>query len=151
MFFVCPLLRCFCLRVLTFTKAAAVAEGRGEGEIGEVYGRPLSDFEEPPPVLLECMGWEESPVGGYTGCAAPCQPRLHAIKGACRSIVNVILIVVVACMFCVLQYRRAVLNANSVFLCICRRVWSYAKKKTRCFIIIIIVALCWCFFIACAS
>lgn len=38
-------------------QAAAAAEVRGEGEIGEVFGRPLSDFDETPPVLLECMGW----------------------------------------------------------------------------------------------
>eukprot|EP00904_Undaria_pinnatifida_P001526 jgi/Undpi1/11374/HiC_scaffold_30.g13671.m1 len=37
--------------------ASAVAEVRGEGAIGEVYGRPLSDFQEPPPVLFECMGF----------------------------------------------------------------------------------------------
>lgn len=40
----------------SFTQAAAMAEIRGEAEPGEVYGRPLSDFEEPPPVVLECMG-----------------------------------------------------------------------------------------------
>lgn len=38
-------------------QAAAAAEVRGEGEIGEVFGRPLSDFDETPPVLLECMGY----------------------------------------------------------------------------------------------
>ncbi|CAM9539661.1 unnamed protein product [Ascophyllum nodosum] len=37
--------------------AAAVAEVRGEGETGEVFGRPLSDFEDTPPLLLECMGF----------------------------------------------------------------------------------------------
>lgn len=43
-------------RIHCLTQAAAMAEIRGEAEPGEVYGRPLSDFEEPPPVLLECMG-----------------------------------------------------------------------------------------------
>lgn len=37
-------------------QAAAMAEVRGEAEPGQVFRRPLSGFEEPPPVLLECMG-----------------------------------------------------------------------------------------------
>eukprot|EP00752_Nemacystus_decipiens_P016285 g14564.t1 len=37
--------------------ASAAQEVLGESAIGEVYGRPLSDFDEPPPVLLECMGF----------------------------------------------------------------------------------------------
>lgn len=45
-------------------QAAAAAEVRGEGEIGEVFGRPLSDFDETPPVLLECMGYVFSIKGG---------------------------------------------------------------------------------------
>ncbi|CAM9314755.1 unnamed protein product [Phaeothamnion confervicola] len=36
--------------------AAAVEAGRGAAA-GEVYGRPLADFDDVPPVVLECMGF----------------------------------------------------------------------------------------------
>jgi RhoGAP domain len=37
--------------------AAAAADARQEASGGEVYGRPLADFDTPPAVVLECMGF----------------------------------------------------------------------------------------------
>lgn len=50
-----------------------MAEVRGEAGPGEVFGRPLSDFDEPPPVLLECMGWvSEASAPSYSSRALLC-------------------------------------------------------------------------------